>query len=161
MSGVVRLGFASQETAKELPFSGFPSRIMTLREFEEILEEAQESSERFSKMVDVLGLLKADLDFFAYAHHSFLPAAKEYREYLRSGEPRSSSLKKFRRLRGRLGGVSAQLYRHQKKTFERLILLWVPGEVATLVSPLVTERLWRKFKEAERKWLHQHRKLRG
>jgi hypothetical protein len=57
--------------------------------------------------------------------------------------------------------VSAQLYRHQKKTFERLILLWVPGEVATLVSPLVTERLWRKFKEAERKWLHQHRKLRG
>jgi hypothetical protein len=128
---------------------------MNVHDFLNLLRTAQ--GETAERILDVLKTLSHDADFVRYSHAKYLPAAKQYREYIQGKHDGSVSLAEARRLRGRLGGVSRWMYAKQRRTFEDVLKLWMPGLAHAAVPDAVHDRLWRELLNMERRLLSQSR----
>jgi len=125
---------------------------MKIHELIDALKKAQKDIKQFQLIYDAMMVLDADFRFFNVAHDKFLPAAKDYRRYIKGvhGGDRQSS--EFKSIRGRLGAYSRVHYKAQKETFTKLVNL-VVSCLPTKVSNDVIEQLWRMFKIAQVKWM--------
>jgi hypothetical protein len=130
---------------------------MTSHDLQKLLEEARKDIAVFERLRQALALFASDIRFARYSHDSFLPAAKDYRDFLKAGGEPTSASPEFRHLRARLGGASRHFYRHQRPTFEGMIRVVVPSHFAGALTPQVLDSLWQRFKNAERSWLSRSR----
>lgn len=91
-----------------------------------------------------------------YSHDKYLPAAKAYREYIHSGKCTGSNDPQFLKLKDALGGVSKQMYKRQRATFNAVV------HVLTSASPVpppdgLMDWAWHEVNHAERNALAQSR----
>lgn len=125
---------------------------MKLKDFFDALKDAQKNIEQFHFILDAMMVLEADYRFFNVAHGKFLPAAKDYRNYIKGIHGSDKQSAQFKSIRGRLGAYSRLYYKAQKETFIKLINLVVPSFLSRFLNHTV-EHLWQTFKNAEVKWM--------
>lgn len=122
---------------------------MTVKDFEKIFKESEELESKFHHILRALDAIAADYRFVRLSHDKFLPAAKDYREYIKHSNERSST--DFKSVRGRLGAYSREMYKGQKETFGLLVHLWSAGFIKK--EDHAVDYLFDLFKKAERKRL--------
>ena len=140
---------------------------MTLHEFRAHVMKAHKSPELRANLIAVFReatdklekLGKAGKGIYdasrvaTYGHDRFLPAAKDWRNYIKGRHSEISS-ERMKELRGRLGGTSRWLYARQKATFQSTLDLLLP------CSPPegVVDWAWDHIKSLERRLLADARK---
>ena len=125
----------------------------------EHLEDALRDIAKMFRVVDFLHLAAEDLRYTAYAHDLFLPAARDWQEYLHRRPPHAHLDDQGRRLRARLGGTSRQLYRFQRSTFEDAVRVICPEDLSILMRPQILDHLWYLFLRIEKRVLAEGRDL--
>jgi len=128
---------------------------MNAHELLQLLRTAE--GEKAERILDVLKTLSHDHDLVKYAHDKYLPAAKQYRDYIQGKQGANASLAEARRLRGRLGGVSRWMYARQRRTFDDVLKLWIPGWIETSLPESFYSHLWHELLQMERKLLSSSR----
>jgi hypothetical protein len=131
---------------------------MTPHDLSELMREAETNTKVFEKLIGALEVFAADFELADYAHDRYLPAAHEYREYVRSGRSTKAASRRFREIRGRLGGTSKAMYRRQKETLFSLFRLLVPSLLHGPLTDYFLGMLWKRFLAAERNWLAANRR---
>ncbi len=92
-----------------------------------------------------------------FSHDTFLPAAKQWEQYLKHPHQCHYPEEKLRKMRARLAGSSRWLYEHQKKTFFEVVDLFIPFPINFIIPLSLKELLWSKLKAMERKQLSKAR----
>ena len=129
---------------------------MNLKELEQCIDNVEKNKNQFEIVLQALRILEADFRFFKTSHHCFLPAARDYRNYIKGEHSEDKQSATFKMLRGRLGAMSREMYKSQRETFVQLVGI-IQTSIGIALPDLIVDKMWQKFKAAERKWLSANR----
>lgn len=114
-----------------------------------------------SKIVSAGQVVVADIELVKHSHTKYLPAARDYRNYMKrvqkEGIEDYANDPEFKSLRGRLGAASKGLYAFQRETFLALVSLILGNAAKAILNDAAGKSLWLKFQRAEQRWLTNSR----